>query len=172
MRPHVMFVSVPSWASWAGTARRRCCRKNPPAPSCCASARATKTEPSPSAGWSTPTVVRLCASGARKLWFTTTEMRCFNTKHSNNCLPVFVCWCSAEPHVHSVQPYTKLELVNMCVPDIIYHYSLRAQKNMTRNPLLYLYPDIPKDAAFGRYYKKTGSVSCLILTYNVKRTGT
>ncbi|XP_030283751.1 signal transducer and activator of transcription 1-alpha/beta-like [Sparus aurata] len=62
---------------------------------------------------------------------------------------------NGEPHVHSVQPYTKLELVNMCVPDIIYHYSLRAQKNMTRNPLLYLYPDIPKDAAFGRYYKKT-----------------
>ncbi|XP_036965199.1 signal transducer and activator of transcription 1-alpha/beta-like [Acanthopagrus latus] len=62
---------------------------------------------------------------------------------------------NGEPHVHSVQPYTKVELVNMCVSDIIYHYSLRAQKNMTRNPLLYLYPDIPKDAAFGRYYKKS-----------------
>ncbi|XP_073329810.1 signal transducer and activator of transcription 1-alpha/beta-like [Pagrus major] len=62
---------------------------------------------------------------------------------------------NGEPHVHSVQPYTKLELVNMCVPDIIYHYSLRAQKNMTRNPLLYLYPDIPKDVAFGCYYKKS-----------------
>lgn len=85
-------------------------------------------------------------------------------------LPVFVCGRPAEPHVHSVQPYTKVELVNMCVSDIIYHYSLRAQKNMTRNPLLYLYPDIPKDAAFGRYYKKSGIVSCSTLTHNVIRT--
>ena len=68
---HVMFVSVPSWASWAGRARRRCCRKNPPAPSCCASARATKTEPSPSAGWSTPTVVRYLYT-----WSSTASIYC------------------------------------------------------------------------------------------------
>ncbi|XP_070831734.1 signal transducer and activator of transcription 1-alpha/beta-like [Chaetodon trifascialis] len=59
---------------------------------------------------------------------------------------------SGETHVHSVEPYTKQELSIMSLPDIILHYSLRAQRTMPRNPLLYLYPDILKDAAFGRYY--------------------
>lgn len=56
-----------------------------------------------------------------------------------------------ETHVHAVEPYTKMELLNMSLPNIIYNYSLRAQKSM-HSPLLYLYPDIPKDTAFGRYY--------------------
>ncbi|KAM9347682.1 uncharacterized protein ABDE67_011946 [Symphorus nematophorus] len=59
---------------------------------------------------------------------------------------------NGETHVHSVEPYTKHELSILCLPDIIYHYSLRAQRNMPKNPLVYLYPDIPKDTAFGRYY--------------------
>lgn len=60
---------------------------------------------------------------------------------------------NGEAHVHAVEPYSKQELSIMCLPDIIYHYSLRAQRTMPRNPLLYLYPDIHKDIAFGRYYK-------------------
>nr|XP_046259973.1 signal transducer and activator of transcription 1-alpha/beta-like isoform X2 [Scatophagus argus] len=62
---------------------------------------------------------------------------------------------NGEAHVHAVEPYTKLELSVMCLPDIIYLYSLRAERSTTRNPLLYLYPDIPKDAAFGRYCKSS-----------------
>lgn len=59
---------------------------------------------------------------------------------------------NGEPHVHAVEPYTKNELISMSLPDIIYHYSLRAQRSKHRNPLIYLYPDIHKDTAFGRYY--------------------
>ncbi|XP_026151589.1 signal transducer and activator of transcription 1-alpha/beta-like [Mastacembelus armatus] len=59
---------------------------------------------------------------------------------------------NGETHVHAVEPYTKKELMALCLPDIIYLYSLRAQGQETRNPLLYLYPNIPKDTAFGRYY--------------------
>ncbi|KAI3356555.1 hypothetical protein L3Q82_017753 [Scortum barcoo] len=66
---------------------------------------------------------------------------------------------NGETRVHAVEPYSKQELAAISLPDIIYQYSLRAQKNMTRHPLLYLYPDIHKDKAFGRYY--TGIVSCL-----------
>ncbi|XP_054471638.1 signal transducer and activator of transcription 1-alpha/beta-like [Anoplopoma fimbria] len=61
--------------------------------------------------------------------------------------------CNGETHVHAVEPYTKNELLSISVPDIIYHYSLRAQGRKHRNPLIYLYPDIDKDAAFKRYYK-------------------
>lgn len=68
-----------------------------------------------------------------------------------------------ETHVHAVEPYTKQELSAVSLPDIISRYSLRAQWNVTRNPLLYLYPDIPKDTAFGRYYNNSGIVSWLTL---------
>ncbi|XP_040913732.1 signal transducer and activator of transcription 1-alpha/beta-like [Toxotes jaculatrix] len=56
-----------------------------------------------------------------------------------------------ETHVHAVEPYSKRELMAMSLPDIIYLYSLSVQGSMTRNPLIYLYPDIHKDVAFGRY---------------------
>uniref|UniRef100_A0A3Q3XGW6 SH2 domain-containing protein n=1 Tax=Mola mola TaxID=94237 RepID=A0A3Q3XGW6_MOLML len=63
---------------------------------------------------------------------------------------------NGETHVHAVEPYSKQELSTICLPDIIHLYSLRAQSNTTRNPLRYLYPDIPKDTAFGPYYKMSG----------------
>ncbi len=78
------------------------------------------------------------------------------------CCLVFADFTCAEYHVHAVEPYTKQELSNMGLADIIYHYSLKAQRNM-RSPLVYLYPDIPKDVAFGPYYKTSGIVSRLIL---------
>ncbi|XP_041663565.1 signal transducer and activator of transcription 1-alpha/beta-like [Cheilinus undulatus] len=59
---------------------------------------------------------------------------------------------NGETHVHAVEPYTKQELSVNSLPHIIYTYSLKAQTNTNRNPLLYLYPDIHKDTAFGRYY--------------------
>ncbi|XP_041805993.1 signal transducer and activator of transcription 1-alpha/beta-like [Chelmon rostratus] len=78
---------------------------------------------------------------------------------------------SGETRVHSVEPYTKQELSVMCLPDIIYHYSLRAQRTMPRNPLLYLYPDIHKDTAFGRYYKMSArSVPKKVVDGYVNRT--
>ncbi|TDH07208.1 hypothetical protein EPR50_G00121170 [Perca flavescens] len=58
---------------------------------------------------------------------------------------------NGDTHVHAVAPYTKTELLNSSLPIIINNYSLRAKRNMHRNPLIYLYPDIHKDTAFGHY---------------------
>lgn len=66
--------------------------------------------------------------------------------------------------MHAVEPYTKKELLAMPLPDIIYLYSLKGQGDKFRNPLIYLYPDIPKDTAFGPYYKASGTISCLTFT--------
>lgn len=63
-----------------------------------------------------------------------------------------VCGSHSGTRVHAVDPYTKDELLLMSLPNIINHYSLRAQRSSHRNPLIYLYPDIHKDQAFGRYY--------------------
>uniref|UniRef100_A0A3Q2E7L3 SH2 domain-containing protein n=1 Tax=Cyprinodon variegatus TaxID=28743 RepID=A0A3Q2E7L3_CYPVA len=69
---------------------------------------------------------------------------------------------SGESHVHAVQPYTKKELSVLSLPDAINHYTLTTQ-GRSSNPLLYLYPDIPKDSAFGSYYQVSGKESCLTL---------
>lgn len=72
-----------------------------------------------------------------------------------------LCFSLAEALVHAVEPYTKQELEAMCLPDVIQLYSFQFQGNICKNPLVYLYPDIPKDRAFGPYYKIFGSLSCL-----------
>ncbi|TKS67565.1 Signal transducer and activator of transcription 4 [Collichthys lucidus] len=80
---------------------------------------------------------------------------------SNNDGAITFSWVDhskGETHVHAVDPCTKQELSVMSLPDIINHYCLRAKKNMSMNPLLYLYPDIDKDMAFGPYYKSSGKV--------------
>ncbi|XP_058510794.1 signal transducer and activator of transcription 1-alpha/beta-like isoform X2 [Solea solea] len=59
---------------------------------------------------------------------------------------------NGESRVHAVEPYTKKDLLALSLPDIIYLYSMREEGNRTRNPLCYLYPNIPRDAAFGHYY--------------------
>ncbi|XP_037832156.1 signal transducer and activator of transcription 1-alpha/beta-like isoform X1 [Kryptolebias marmoratus] len=69
---------------------------------------------------------------------------------------------SGETHVHAVQPYTKKELSVLPLPDAINHYSLTAH-GKSFNPLVYLYPDIPKDTAFQRYYNVSGLFVCLFV---------
>ncbi|XP_014828981.1 PREDICTED: signal transducer and activator of transcription 1-like isoform X2 [Poecilia mexicana] len=52
--------------------------------------------------------------------------------------------------IHAVEPYTKKELSVLSLPNAIYNYTL-ATSGRSHNPLVYLYPDTPKDAAFARY---------------------
>ncbi|KAK3568211.1 hypothetical protein QTP86_000208 [Hemibagrus guttatus] len=59
---------------------------------------------------------------------------------------------NGEPQTHSVKPYRKSDLANLSFPDVIRNYTLMDAGNFPENPLLYLYPDIPKDVAFGHYY--------------------
>uniref|UniRef100_A0A803YEL7 Signal transducer and activator of transcription n=1 Tax=Meleagris gallopavo TaxID=9103 RepID=A0A803YEL7_MELGA len=58
------------------------------------------------------------------------------------------------PQFHSVEPYTKKELSAVTFPDIIRNYKVMAAENIPENPLRFLYPDIPKDNAFGKYYSR------------------
>uniref|UniRef100_A0A8D0CX15 Signal transducer and activator of transcription 1b n=1 Tax=Sander lucioperca TaxID=283035 RepID=A0A8D0CX15_SANLU len=66
---------------------------------------------------------------------------------------------NGDTHVHAVAPYTKNELSSSSLPNVINNYSLRAKRNMHRNPLIYLYPDIHKDTAFGHYNNTIGTGS-------------
>uniref|UniRef100_A0A4W5NH31 Signal transducer and activator of transcription n=1 Tax=Hucho hucho TaxID=62062 RepID=A0A4W5NH31_9TELE len=58
------------------------------------------------------------------------------------------------PVFHAVEPYTKKELSAVSLPDIIRTYKVMAAENIPENPLRFLYPDIPKDKSFGKYYAR------------------
>ncbi|XP_071395739.1 cytolytic toxin-beta-like [Centroberyx affinis] len=57
-----------------------------------------------------------------------------------------------KPVFTSVEPFTKSDLTAVSLPDIIHTYKVMAAENIPENPLRFLYPDIPKDEAFRKYY--------------------
>ncbi|XP_025046925.1 signal transducer and activator of transcription 4, partial [Alligator sinensis] len=59
---------------------------------------------------------------------------------------------NGEVRFHSVEPYNKGRLTALPFADILRDYKVIMADNVPENPLKYLYPDIPKDKAFGRYY--------------------
>uniref|UniRef100_A0A8C7T034 Signal transducer and activator of transcription n=1 Tax=Oncorhynchus mykiss TaxID=8022 RepID=A0A8C7T034_ONCMY len=59
-----------------------------------------------------------------------------------------------KPVFHAVEPYTKEELSAVSLPDIIQTYKVMVAENIPENPLCFLYPDIPKDKSFGKYYTR------------------
>ncbi|XP_035169095.1 signal transducer and activator of transcription 2, partial [Oxyura jamaicensis] len=61
---------------------------------------------------------------------------------------------SGRPAFRAVVPYTTVELASLALPDIICDYQLLAEENIPENPLLFLYPDTPRDEAFGPYYSQ------------------
>lgn len=58
--------------------------------------------------------------------------------------------------IYSVQPFTKDVLQSLPLTKIIRHYQLLTEENIPENPLRFLYPRIPRDEAFGRYYQEKG----------------
>uniref|UniRef100_A0A671XHV7 Signal transducer and activator of transcription n=1 Tax=Sparus aurata TaxID=8175 RepID=A0A671XHV7_SPAAU len=80
-------------------------------------------------------------------------------------------WIEHDPVFHSVEPYTKKELSAVSLPDIIRTYKVMAAENIPENPLRFLYPDIPKDKAFGKYYPKLTETPEPMDVENPERTG-
>ncbi|XP_068266380.1 signal transducer and activator of transcription 2 isoform X2 [Nyctibius grandis] len=61
---------------------------------------------------------------------------------------------SGSPAFRAVVPYTAAELASLALPDIIRDYQLLVEENIPENPLRFLYPDTPRDEAFGPYYSQ------------------
>uniref|UniRef100_A0A3B5MDH2 Signal transducer and activator of transcription n=1 Tax=Xiphophorus couchianus TaxID=32473 RepID=A0A3B5MDH2_9TELE len=60
---------------------------------------------------------------------------------------------------NSVEPYTKNRLSALPFADIIRDYKVISNGGVPENPLKFLYPDIPKDEAFGRLYNSQSEAS-------------
>lgn len=77
--------------------------------------------------------------------------------------------CDESYSVRSVQPYTKKELSHIPLTEIIRNYQLLAEENIPENPLRYLYPNIPKDDAFGKYYEQRNEITLEYQKYMKRR---
>lgn len=64
---------------------------------------------------------------------------------------------TGEVKFNSVEPYTKSRLSALPFVDIIRDYKVISDGVVPENPLKFLYPDIPKDEAFGRLYNSQRS---------------
>ncbi|XP_072264509.1 signal transducer and activator of transcription 2 isoform X2 [Pyxicephalus adspersus] len=71
--------------------------------------------------------------------------------------------------IRSVEPYTKKELSHIPLTEIIRNYQLLAEENIPENPLKYLYPNIPKDEAFGKYYEQRNEITLEYQKYMKRR---
>lgn len=82
-------------------------------------------------------------------------------------------WVDHQPDrtysIRSVEPYTKKELGNIPITEIIRNYQLLAEQNIPENPLKFLYPKIPKDEAFGQYYEQRSEVTLEYQKYMKRR---
>lgn len=67
------------------------------------------------------------------------------------CHTVYCLLFVGKTQIQSVEPYTKQQLSSMSFADIIMSYKIMDATNILVSPLVYLYPDIPKEEAFGKY---------------------
>ncbi|XP_040281541.1 signal transducer and activator of transcription 2 [Bufo bufo] len=82
-------------------------------------------------------------------------------------------WVDHQPDgtylIQSVEPFTKKELCHIPLTEIIRNYQLLTEENIPENPLKYLYPNIPKDEAFGKYYEERTEVNLEYQRYMTRR---
>lgn len=74
------------------------------------------------------------------------------TEDARGNLTVWLSVSPGEVRFHSVEPYNKGRLSALPFADILRDYKVIMVENVPENPLKYLYPDIPKDKAFGKHY--------------------
>ncbi|XP_070693608.1 signal transducer and activator of transcription 2 [Pempheris klunzingeri] len=72
---------------------------------------------------------------------------------------------TGEPDVKTVQPFTKVDLSQIPFQEIIRNFQILEAENVPENPLLYLYPNIPKDQAFGKYYSEKSGANSPYIKY-------
>ncbi|XP_053732705.1 signal transducer and activator of transcription 4-like isoform X2 [Synchiropus splendidus] len=76
----------------------------------------------------------------------------FSESHLGGITFTWVEHDNGEVKLNSVAPYTKSGLNAVSLPHIIRDYKVYSDGFAPENPLKFLYPDIPKDVAFGRLY--------------------
>uniref|UniRef100_A0AAR2JHY0 Signal transducer and activator of transcription n=1 Tax=Pygocentrus nattereri TaxID=42514 RepID=A0AAR2JHY0_PYGNA len=84
----------------------------------------------------------------------------FSESHLGGITFTWVEQENGEAKFISVEPYTKNRLSALPIADIIRDYKVIADGIVPENPLKFLYPDIPKDEAFGKHYNSQPNRVC------------
>lgn len=66
-------------------------------------------------------------------------------------IPLILSVSVGKTQIQSVEPYTKQQLNSMSFAEIIMGYKIMDATNILVSPLVYLFPEIPKEDAFGKY---------------------
>nr|XP_023664943.1 signal transducer and activator of transcription 3 isoform X3 [Paramormyrops kingsleyae] len=66
---------------------------------------------------------------------------------------------NGKTQIQSVEPYTKQQLNSMSFAEIIMGYKIMDATSILVSPLVYLYPEIPKEEAFGKYCRTEAAES-------------
>lgn len=131
-----------SWALSVRRGRGLFLVQSHPALSCCASVRAARRGALHSHGWRKTSAVSVF--GLRLVLFPGFALFSVVTLR-------FLEFCVGKTQIQSVEPYTKQQLNSMSFADIIMGYKIMDATNILVSPLVYLYPEIPKEEAFGKY---------------------
>lgn len=84
--------------------------------------------------------------------------------------PIPLCdysrFSAGEPDVKTVQPFTKVDLMQIPFVEIIRNFQILEAGNIPVNPLVYLYPNTSKEEAFAKYYsEESGGTETCLWTY-------
>uniref|UniRef100_A0A2I4B9W7 Signal transducer and activator of transcription n=1 Tax=Austrofundulus limnaeus TaxID=52670 RepID=A0A2I4B9W7_AUSLI len=115
--------------------------------------------------WSEDLIMGFVSKGREKLLLKKKQRGTFLLRFSESVVGgITFSWVdithTGEPDIKTVQPFTKTDLSQIPFHEIIRNFQILEAGNVPENPLLYLYPNTPKDQAFGKYYsEKTGDDS-------------
>ncbi|KAI4891937.1 hypothetical protein NFI96_021908 [Prochilodus magdalenae] len=116
--------------------------------------------------WKDGSIMGFVSRGKEKVLLKKKQSGTFLLRFSESCKDggITFSWVeysnNGEPNVRTVQPFTSTDLKQIPFAEILRNFQIMEASNAPVYPLLFLYPNTPKDEAFGKYYsEKTGEAS-------------
>uniref|UniRef100_W5L0Q1 Signal transducer and activator of transcription n=1 Tax=Astyanax mexicanus TaxID=7994 RepID=W5L0Q1_ASTMX len=116
--------------------------------------------------WNDGSILGFVSKGKEKVLLKKKQGGTFLLRFSESCKDggITFSWVEytndGEPNVRSVQPFTSVDLKQIPLAEILRNFQIMEAENAPVYPLQFLYPNTPKDQAFGKYYNEmTGEQS-------------
>uniref|UniRef100_A0A8C1SVQ1 Signal transducer and activator of transcription n=1 Tax=Cyprinus carpio TaxID=7962 RepID=A0A8C1SVQ1_CYPCA len=109
--------------------------------------------------WSDGSIMGFVSKGKERLLLKKKQNGTFLLRFSESIKDggITFSWVQYANDGKPLKPFTSTDLKQIALPDILCNFRMMIAENIPVNPLCYLYPNTPKDQAFGKYYsEKTG----------------
>uniref|UniRef100_A0A8B9RJ22 Signal transducer and activator of transcription 1 n=1 Tax=Astyanax mexicanus TaxID=7994 RepID=A0A8B9RJ22_ASTMX len=110
--------------------------------------------------WNDGSILGFVSKGKEKVLLKKKQGGTFLLRFSESCKDggITFSWVEytndGEPNVRSVQPFTSVDLKQIPLAEILRNFQIMEAENAPVYPLQFLYPNTPKDQAFGKYYNE------------------